>query len=227
MAEILIALIHIFILMNIIPTNLIDLLEDDTEFSIIMALYSFKSLNLKQFSKFLDIPESTLLRKIKILIKYQVIELDQETTLSHRGKFYALKPKIQFILDQNPHDHKSRPATKDDIKTKIQKKKHLFVALSSINLQFAKILSQYIQIDPEIMTNKEKRGAISSQLSILHFQSQEEIIEFKEILGDFQKKIDKFEKNKMGNPKFNYSFHYFACPVGLLTSQNSIDKLFS
>ena len=77
------------------------------------------------------------------------------------------------------------------------------------------------------MTNHEKRGALSSQLSILHFQSQEEVLEFKKILGDFQKKIEKYEKNKIGNPQFKYSFHHFACPVGLLTSPPSIDKLFS
>lgn len=115
--------------MNTTPTTLIDLLDDDTEFSIIMALYSFKSLNLKQVSKFLDIPESTLLRKLKNLIKYQVIELDQETTLSHRGKYYTLTSKIQLILDQNPHEHKSKRETKEDIPPKIKKKKTSFYSL--------------------------------------------------------------------------------------------------
>ncbi|NPD89313.1 MAG: hypothetical protein HGN29_11355 [Asgard group archaeon] len=210
--------------MNSTPTDIIGLLEDETEFSIIIALFTFKSQNLKHLSRLLDIPESTLLRKLKNMIKNQIIMLDQETTINRRGKFYTLTPKVKRILDTPPS--KPNDTAEDNRIFKIRKSR-LYIAISSINLQLAKMLARYIQIDPEIMTRKEKQGATSSQHTILNFQTLEEIYDFRKILQDFYRKIEKYEKTEEGEPRFKYSFHHLACPIGLLSSQETIDKIFS
>ncbi|MHA1619736.1 MAG: hypothetical protein ACTSVZ_10685, partial [Promethearchaeota archaeon] len=87
------------------PEKLIDLISDKSEFIIIVSLHMFSSsMNLKKISEVTDIPESSALRKIKVLISQGHIILDQNATVAKRGKFYRISDKIISILDSEEDD---------------------------------------------------------------------------------------------------------------------------
>ena len=209
------------------PTSLTDLITDVTEFSIIITLYTFQSLNLKQMSALMDIPESTLLRKLKDLIKYEVLALDNQATLERRGKYYCLSKNVQIMIDSQDFEpiKLKNEGMKENPET-LRKAQLAMVGISGINYQLARITSKFFDVMPEIAFQaKEEKIKIGSSHSVLNFNSRDQIIEFSQIYTDFLQKIEKFENQKEAPPHFIHTFHTFSCPVGILNSNEFLEKL--
>lgn len=213
--------------MKAIPISLIDLIDDETEFSIIITVSTFKSLNLKQMSALMDIPESTLLRKLKDLIKYEVLVLDNRATMERRGKYYCLSDKVQFMMDtQNSKNLKLEMDEIDEVQDVLRKARVIFLSISGINNQLAKITSKFLDVMPEMVFKvKEKQTILGASHRILNFNSTEQIKEFDQIYTDFIQKIKKFEKQNNTPQKYEHTFYSFSWPIGLINTTDFLYRL--
>ncbi|UYP47341.1 hypothetical protein NEF87_003626 [Candidatus Lokiarchaeum ossiferum] len=209
------------------PVSLNDLIDDETEFSILITLYTFRSLNLMQLSGLLDIPESTLLRKMKDLIRVKTIVLDNQATIEKRGKYYCLSDYIQKLIDSQDFESiKFKQENWIEAQKKIHLAANAVVGISSINHQLAKISAKFMQTMPEKTSkNIGQEAVFTSSHTILNFKSKEEIKEFKQLHENFLKQIEKFEHLENNQTHYKHTFHSFACPVGFLTSNEFIKKL--
>lgn len=209
------------------PISLTDLIDDETEFSILITVYTFKSLNLKQLSTLMEIPESTLLRKMKDLIKYEVLVLDNHATMEKRGKYYCLSDDIQHMIDTQ--DFQPVVLSKDG-KEKfyqtLQKARSAMMGISGINFQLAKITSKFFEALPEMgLKVKEKKIIVSASHMILNFKTLDQMHEYNELFKEFFQKIEKFEKQKNTPQEYVHTFHSFSSPIGLIQSTKFIEKL--
>jgi hypothetical protein len=185
------------------PESMLDLVADEDELGIILAIDTFGSLNLKGLSYIIDMPESSALRRVKELLKYDVITIDAKETAQSRGKFYCLTDRTKNLL-QGDFNEQVPTFDKDEDKIKyIQRMATAMKSLASFNTILnnftVKYLDEIAQSD-RLLTIKD--DFISSSLMEFCFKNKEEMEEFTEIYSQFHKDVQKFhtedeeEKNK-------------------------------
>lgn len=203
------------------PEYIIDLVDDPSEFIILICLNMFPpSLNLKKISEFTNIPESSALRKIKELIKKGGIILDQDATMQKRGKFYKSSNKVTQILEKDEErslNPVKEQAGDDEKRVKVLSILDVFGALANFNSSMIRVAIRYLStksksFDPNMI--EEGKIAFSLTMMKLSLESKEEKREFLDMYMDFQKKIKKFEKKKDMRHSANHSFFTSIHPIG-------------
>ena len=174
------------------------LVEDETEYSIVTTLQWYNSLNLKKISTMIGKPESTTLRYIRRLKKEGVIEFDSEKSEDSWGKYYKLSSDVKTIYESVQKEIEERAS---QIIDELQDYRNL--PEEELNLYFAK----------ELLSEK-KWGMIPSMKNHMHFVSNLQKVIVNETIyaaNELSKKIEKEGREKIIEriilPPFDLSYH--------------------
>jgi len=85
-----------------------EIIYEEAENGIIIALEFYNSLNLKRLAELIGRPESTTIRYVKKLLDEGLIVLDIEKTASDRGKFYKLSDSVISLIEERKIRSKER-----------------------------------------------------------------------------------------------------------------------
>ena len=199
-----------------IPDGLLKLLDDETKISTLFGLYLFETLNLKNIARILNKNESTTLRHLKSLINEKLIEIDQKKSAQSWGKFYRLRDEFKMNLENMFTD----VPIKWDVVESYDKLASAVKAISSLINAVGKFTASYL-----IEKSQDKLGnqaedkndftmpRFSLAIALPSVKTKDDLREFKNIITEFQEKIDKFEQKYKSEPVNNQIVYLFTAPL--------------
>jgi hypothetical protein len=195
------------------------LLADENKIVIVFLLYMFGSLNLKMIAKLLDRTEPPILRWIKMMLDEGLIIIDVEATEKSRGKFYKLSKNAEefFDIDTFPNPNKKHI----DEQSKKQEREqgiNLLRSLGTLMNMLMKITANFFgdKIGQKKDQDDFKKGKFNmfSSFSMLHFQSEEDVQNFKKKFDEFNDQIcKKYDLKDNEEPKFSHSLFFSVTPI--------------
>ncbi|TFH30938.1 MAG: hypothetical protein E4G98_01100 [Promethearchaeota archaeon] len=209
------------------PEKLIDLIDDKTEFIILVCLHMFpSSLNLKKISDYTDIPESSALRKIKDLISLGHIVLDQSATMTNRGKYYKLSDRLIQIMDNEEDDSFNfKKSQLDDKKiSAILSLADAFEALTSLNNSMTQLFARNFKTQIKDLEQIKKSSTLHLSMMELSLQNKTEIDEVNEIFIEFSTKLKKFHRKAHPDGPPNHNLFFSIYPIGEIELEEAEDQ---
>jgi hypothetical protein len=144
-------------------TLFLQLIQNDIQFGIAIALYIYESLKLKQISKFIDRTDPTTLHHIKQMAESDIITIDDSKIV---GKYYVLSELGRKIMNEiklggaDQEDEKSiipEPANSED-DLKVQANVIRTIGMFSKNLIYHSAhYAETVMVDRLNLTQDEKK----------------------------------------------------------------------
>ena len=185
-------------------TEITKIFKDELNGNIMFILDIFGPLKLETMHKLLRKPKTTILDHLKQMLELNQIEIDSELTAQKFGKFYTLTPHIRSLFNQ---EDDNISINKDTLKELGIPKEEFVRSIAnvqrSIGFQanlFSQLSAQYLEENVALFDNVEKNkkhlmGFFAGAYELL-LNSKKDYEEVLDILGEFNRKLKKFDKGR-------------------------------
>lgn len=198
-----------------LDAEIVDLLQDEFYFAIITSIKFFGPLNLKILAKVFKKSEATTSRKIKDLVKNDMLVLDNEISSKRWGKFYKLTPKMHHIIAsyENFEVDVKNPQKTMDFGIVLRYISNMFNTIIEFSSYYiTKLASRAIREDATLEGQQNSLNQINVSFYDLFFDDMSQMEEYNRILFDFQQKIKKF-RQPHDNPKYHKFVGNLSAPL--------------
>ncbi|QEE16149.1 hypothetical protein DSAG12_01978 [Promethearchaeum syntrophicum] len=179
---------------------------NETQMGIIAQIITFGSLNLKLLSKMINKSESTTLGHVKKLVELKYLEIDKNESLGW-GKFYKLTEKpLDAFKSINKVDEILESSTKEEKKIYFLGISRLFQALASWPRNITYYAGIFMEEHIDEILNSDDKINLSDKVDLMippiSINTEEEWLEYKGIMEDLKKNLEKFRNKKTPNTHF-------------------------
>lgn len=191
-----------------------DLQGNSIGFAIVCALQLYDSLNLKNIAVLIGERENTCLHQINKLIENNYIELDAESTVNKRGKYYKLTSISKAIFKFSNEQYKESVVDKKS--GNLESKN-----IDELKLKFAKELKNTKYND--INSTFRMISNINKYIEKISFENIAELKKKLENVDDEKEMINLYKKSISGIGNFSIWSHSF--PISNISQLTRLQKI--